>query len=1000
MKKTTRHKAVKQNLFITLLSLSSLAFINNYAQASTIDPVNSTYYQQHASGTITGNVAGETPQTLNSIYIDQIYSKVANKEYVYGVYTPVVGQNIQLYLNNPAESEYNIIVDYANDGTDSYVYGISTNAAGSSIQSGKANVLVKNMSGSLAAVTNNRLTSTVYGVNSGNADIISGLNKITVINQAGKTSDRISMSSYGVSSSNGLTPDNLQIDVTSLGGEIVYDGGQPVTHMASNSADGLYMGATGKAGSNNNISAKVVGTNINTNTTGAVRYSNYTTGVTGKDSGSASKPPLTYLGDNTTIVSSIVSGQIVSTADVLNGSISVGNIAQGASMIGFGENTRIIVSADGGSLDYKATVAPNQIMAYNWAYALSGAVSLKGNTYIDVTATPTKVNGEDSSTRAYILNGKRIGDYSYGAYAYINSKDDKRADGGYVADATVQLKGDIAITNDQYGGARLYADIENPNSYFRGTVLQYNDYWGPDGGLQEYNSAVLLSFDKGSTWELANNSKNAAADGGKYVITLSDVKDLQGYTPLYKNGIEVYRLNVGNDVTINLTSDGAERTFTDANNNSYRTLSSNSKVFIIPDTPGGFNITGSGNKFIVNSDVANNIADKIVIDTAVSGTNYIGVNYDVSFGNGTLETVDGKALVVKYNDTEDKFAGVNFTGKVMDEGLKKFRPKVYQGIELGDANDYDWYLTGFDSLGPSDIVDDTKNAAMFNMSMATSLIMNSDLTKRLGEIRYNPDKAGIWARIYTGENNITGVGAQSYTSVQGGIDRHIQAKRGSHFRGLALEQMSASNSYNRSGSGKSDATVLSLYDAWSGNDGKYHDLVLKTGRISNNFNTYNINGERLEGNYKNWMTGISYEYGWRKNLDNGYYYQPEAQLSYAHVNGASYMTNNGISVDQEAGNSLIGRIGVTFGKRFNKGEELFITANLLREFLGNTRVHSIYGLDSTNVGDTLRSSWCELVLGYNNRMNKKTDIYTQISKTFGGKVQRKWQVEAGFRWNW
>lgn len=964
----------------------------NLAEASSIDPGNQTYYQQDSSGTIIGNVAGGEAQKLTSLFVDQAYSGKANT--AYGIYLFGSSSSLKLDLNDSPADVYNVNVDYKNVSGDATSYGIyAFNNNDSKVENGNLKISVRNMSGSEDTVAGKSLQAKAYGIDTDDVGIMPGVKKVMVYNQAGKSAgSSLLVNTVGVGIRSVALADDLQVEVNSIGGDSIYDKGDSARISNDNTAYGIDIYAAGTAGNNIKVKLNLVGGNVNSNNIGTVRYSNYSKAVSGMYRAGSS--PFTYLGDNTVVTNTILGGDIIANtaAEILSN-----NNAEGAMGMGFGNNTHIIVTANGGTITCGDAA---NLFVYNNAYALTGSASLKGNTYIEAVATPTLINGKASSFNAYVFNAKPTGDYSYGGYAYINSKDDSRIDSGYLADATVQLKGDICVANNQRGGGRLYADIENPASYFKGTVLQYNEEWG--SGNEAYTSGVFLSFDKGSVWELANNSKNSDADGGKYVITLSDVPtaDLNGYIPLYQNGIEVYRLKVGSDVTINLTSDGAERTYTDANINSYRTLCSNSKVFDIPDSPGGFNITGSGNKFILDSDVANNIADKIVIDAAVSGTNYIGVNYDVSFGNGTMETVDGKALVVKYNDSEEKFDGVRFTGKITDEGLKKFRPKVYQGIELGDADDYDWYLTGFEKMGHSDIVGDTKKAALFDMSMAANMIMNSDLTKRLGEIRYNPDKAGTWARIYTGRNDISGVGEQKYTSIQGGIDRQIKAERGNHFIGLALERLLASNNYVGSGSGKTRATVLSLYDAWSGNDGKYHDLVAKAGRIGNDFDTVNVNGESSNGDYSNWMSGISFEYGWRKNIDNGYYYQPESQLSYAHINGAGYTTNNGIAVDQASSNSLIGRLGITFGRRFNENEELFLTTNLLREFLGKTRVDNTYGTDVVQQNDSLRGNWYELVLGYNNRMEKQTDYYMQISKTFSGQVRRKWQMEAGFRWNW
>lgn len=994
MKKSKRRHIISVLLSTSLVYLggTSAIFLHvNSALASEIEPGNQTYYKQDSSGTITGNVAGTVPQALDTLFVNQAYSTAANT--AYGVYLSNAG--VKLNFNNSADTIYNINVDYKNAAGNAAAYGIYTfYPAASEVTNNNLKLLVNNMAGSTETTAAGSLTAKAIGIESSEAAILAGVKKITVYNQAGKSAGDVAVKTQGINSTSIALADSLQVEINSSGGDIIYDQGGFANNTNSNSVTGIAVTAAGTAGDNIKVAINMTGGNVVSNTTGGVRYSNQGTVVIGGGSGWSANPPATYLGANTVLIGTAQGGTVVASG---NANVTYYNAVDGAMNMGFGDNTCIMVTAVGGTVTCNNPVG--QIPVENHAYALTGSASLKGNTYLEAVATPALINGKESATKAYIFNAKPTGDYQYGGYAYINSKDDPRADGGYLADAVVQLKGDINIDQTIYGGGRLYANIEGENSYFKGTVLQYNDNYL---GSEQYKNGVLLSFDKGAVWELANNSKNSETNGGKYVITLSDIPtaDLSGYKPLYQNGIEVYRLNVGSEVTINLTSDGAERTFTNGTNNSYRTLSSNSKIYNITDTPGGFNITGSGNKFIVDSDVANNIADKIVIDTAVSGTNYIGVSYDVSFGNGTMESVDGKALVVKYNDSEDKFSGVKFTGKIADEGLQKFRPKVYQGIELGDASDYDWYLTGFEKIGHSDIVDDTKKAAMFDMSMAANLIMNSDLTKRLGEIRYNPDKAGTWARIYTGRNDISGVGEQKYTSIQGGIDRQIKAERGNHFIGVGLERLLGSNSYDNSGSGKTRATVLSLYDAWSGNDGKYHDLVVKAGRIGNDFDTVNVNGERLNGDYRNWMSGVSFEYGWRKNTDNGYYYQPETQLSYAHVNGASYTTNNGITVDQASGNSLIGRVGLTFGRRFNENEELFFTTNLLREFLGKVRVNNAYGIDTVQQGDSLRGNWCELVLGYNNRMEKQTDYYMQVSKTFGGQVQRKWQLEAGFRWNW
>ena len=57
-------------------------------------------------------------------------------------------------------------------------------------------------------------------------------------------------------------------------------------------------------------------------------------------------------------------------------------------------------------------------------------------------------------------------------------------------------------------------------------------------------------------------------------------------------------------------------------------------------------------------------------------------------------------------------------------------------------------------------------------------------------------------------------------------------------------------------------------------------------------------------------------------------------------------------------------------------------------------------------GDTMdyasenKGNWFELGLGGNVKLAKETYFYGDVSKTFGGDIKKKWQVNAGVRFTW
>ena len=124
------------------------------------------------------------------------------------------------------------------------------------------------------------------------------------------------------------------------------------------------------------------------------------------------------------------------------------------------------------------------------------------------------------------------------------------------------------------------------------------------------------------------------------------------------------------------------------------------------------------------------------------------------------------------------------------------------------------------------------------------------------------------------------------------------------------------------------------------NDGRYFDVIGKVSRLKNDFTVRNSLGTSLSGDYRNTGTSLSVEYGKRIKKDNGFYIDPNAELTLSRLSGVNFdaRTNTGstVHINSDAVNSVIGRIGVGIGKE-SKNSNLFLKTALAHEFSGKMK---------------------------------------------------------------
>ena len=296
-------------------------------------------------------------------------------------------------------------------------------------------------------------------------------------------------------------------------------------------------------------------------------------------------------------------------------------------------------------------------------------------------------------------------------------------------------------------------------------------------------------------------------------------------------------------------------------------------------------------------------------------------------------------------------------------------------------------------------VENTTNRAISDMasiSLMTWRAENNDMNKRLGELRDSKGEHGAWARMARGESKY---GAQNvknqYNYYQVGYDEKLSVNP-NWTVGVALTRTEGSSTF-ATGSGENKHTGVALYGSYLADNGSFIDLIAKYARMDNDYKT--IGAGVGDADYETNGYSISAEYGKRFTKDNGFWIEPQVELTYGKVGSASYTTSKGALVNQDGIDSLVGRLGFSLGKDIKQGN-VYVRASYLYDFDGETTAYmSKAGAGLAKFEQDLGGGWWEVGVGTNINLSDATHLYFDVEKTYGGNVATPWQWNAGVRWS-
>ena len=600
------------------------------------------------------------------------------------------------------------------------------------------------------------------------------------------------------------------------------------------------------------------------------------------------------------------------------------------------------------------------------------------------------------------IGGGRIVSHNYssiwtaGNEALINLNMQKDAEGNAVdaGDNYLQIEGDVSTATPYYGSnGTINVGLNTADSYLKGHFygVGNNNLYLRNGAVWDNMPAVTHNWAGGtySTNNIVSNISNlyggadSAHAGNIYQQESKDIniQNLSGYVNAYLGH------EIGEDGNANFDALGnivvEKATKTDGKN---------ACITLFTDRNG---IDTSENNEVVNTLTA--LAKKLVYNEAINSPE-VDTETETSAMDGSTPEInlDGKVGIAEgltAGSVAIRLADLDFN-KENGEG----------SLIAGSIHTPDAYVP---------VMYGSKETAMMKgakSAMASTAMLwraeNNDLMKRMGDLRLSEGEKGLWAKYYGGKYEMDSQNTDfnlKYNAYQLGYD----ADAGNGWTVGAAVSYNDGNATYGTGRGDLSAYSAGIYGTWKSEDGQYVDIIAKYSKLDNDYKVFNDSGHKLSGDYKTWGTSISAEYGKRFENDNGFYFDPSVELTLGRINGKDYNAHSDyldsvgvkkdMQVEQDAFNTLVGRVGFRLGQKLDNAS-YFVKLAAAHEFSGDfdttfRAVNEPEGRTSIDFGDT----WYEAQIGGTAKLSKNSLIYADFERSFGGDVEEKWRVDAGLR---
>ena len=419
------------------------------------------------------------------------------------------------------------------------------------------------------------------------------------------------------------------------------------------------------------------------------------------------------------------------------------------------------------------------------------------------------------------------------------------------------------------------------------------------------------------------------------------------------------------------------------------------------------NLTGSST-FNLNTNIAENKNDKIIVKGTAEGNHKIGVT------NQGANVANGKVTLVETNGGNAAFSLTNPNNRVDLGAYQYFLTKEGNNWVLANSKNA---VTPTSPAAPVTPVTPNKPVVTPNKPVATPttpvlpstpllsdlanaqvslrqaqlLLVEDDLSgihQRLGEVK-NGEKGNVWVRnmnsrqklaaLSTGESETSGF-KQNAHSLQVGADSAVTDNlRVGGFVGRSQANVDFSGYY---GDGKVRSNSVGLYAAYLADNGIYVDNIVKYSRL-------HANSDLTEKRHYNAYT-ISSELGKRFSLANDWTITPQAQLAWTHISSQE---------NEDSLSSVYSRIGLRVAKGFalSNGWNLqpYAEINAITSKNRSSKIHyTNSALDVASSRGRFESA-VGLNAGFANHR-----FGLEVSRADGKNFDKPYAIQAVYRYQW
>ena len=471
-------------------------------------------------------------------------------------------------------------------------------------------------------------------------------------------------------------------------------------------------------------------------------------------------------------------------------------------------------------------------------------------------------------------------------------------------------------------------------------------------------------------------------------------------------------LNLTNNTTWDLV-DNSEVTDLHLNNSAVSLTNTNAPYATLTITG---NLTGSGT-FNLNTNIAENKSDKIVVKGTAEGNHKIGVT------NQGTNVANGKVTLVETNGGNAAFSLTNPNNRVDLGAYQYFLTKEGNNWVLANSKNAVTPTPPVAPVTPSKpVVTSSKPAitpttpvvtpsnpvvppavlpsapllsdlanAQVSLRQAQLLLAEDDLSgihQRLGEVK-NGEKGNVWVRnvnshqklgaLSTGKSETSGF-KQNVHSLQVGADTAVTDNlRVGGFVGRSQANVDFNGDY---GDGKVRSNSLGLYAAYLADNGIYVDNIVKYSRL-------HANSDLTEKRHYNAYT-ISSELGKRFSLVNDWTITPQAQLAWTHISSQE---------NEDSLSSVYSRIGLRVAKGFalSNGWNLqpYAEVNAITSKNRSSKIHyTNSALDVASSRGRFESA-VGLNAGFANHR-----FGLEVSRADGKNFDKPYAIQAVYRYQW